>query len=75
LPNQFLGKNLIALNVKKISNNPINSGYILKKIVRMNPNSAYNQFNGELFIKNNVDKCLLKNYFYESSYISRWTGL
>jgi hypothetical protein len=59
LPNQILGKNLILLDVKKINNNLINSGYILKKIVITNPNSAYNQFDGKLFIKNNVDKCLL----------------
>jgi len=59
LPNQFLGRNLILLDVKKINNNLINSGYILKKIVITNPNSAYNQFDGKLFIKNNVDKCLL----------------
>ena len=59
LPNQILGKNLILLDTKKINNNLINSGYILKKIVITNPNSAYNQFDGKLFIKNNVDKCLL----------------
>ena len=61
LPKQFLAKSLIALDTKNIADNLINNGYILKKIVRTNPNSAYNQFDGKLFIKNNVDKCLLKN--------------